>query len=80
MIRQTWTDKEPSEEREELLHTNIIITNPIVIVIVTITDLIAIVIVIVIVNANVIVILNVLIIVTNTMHPCQIPGEILENF
>ena len=63
MIRQTWTDKEPSEEREELLHTNIIITDLIVVIIV-------------IVNANVIVILNVLIILTNTMHQCQIPGEI----
>ena len=55
MISQTWTDKEPSEEREELLHTNIIITDLIVIILF---------------------ILNVLIIVTNTMHPCQIPGEI----
>ena len=36
-IVQTWTDKEPSEEREELLHTNLIsITNVIIIVVVII--------------------------------------------
>ena len=57
-IVQTWTDKEPSEEREELLHTNLnIITN---------TNIIIINNVIIITNVIIIIVVIIIIITSNT--------------